>query len=129
MCSRVTLEWVSTVAFSPDGILLVSAGLDKTLRLWEAASGTRLHVFPSPTDAVLRVVVSPDGALLAFAGSYLPEVELWETATGTRLRTLTGHRSPSARVSSQITSVAFSRDGTLLASPVGTGRCACGAER
>ena len=107
---------VSTVAFSPDGILLVSAGLDKTLRLWEAASGTELRVFPSPTDAVLRVVVSPDGALLAFAGSYLPEVELWETATGTRLRTLTGHRSPSARVSSQITSVAFSRDGTLLAS-------------
>lgn len=58
---------VSAVAFSPDGLKLVSASFDKTVRLWSVADGKPLHTFTGHSDFVYAVAFSPNGDWYATA--------------------------------------------------------------
>ena len=77
---------VQGVAWSPDGRLLASAGLDNRIGLWDPTAGVCLEVLQDP-DAVdtifLGVAWSPDGRLLA-CGSYLRGVQVWDMPARTR---------------------------------------------
>ncbi|CAK7207179.1 hypothetical protein SEUCBS139899_009987 [Sporothrix eucalyptigena] len=94
--------------FSPDGTQLASGSYDKTVKLWDTASGECTQTLKGHSQYVTSVVFSPDGTQLA-SGSYDETVKLWDTASGECTQTLKGH-------SHAVTSVVFSPDGTQLAS-------------
>jgi len=99
---------VSTVAFSPDSKLLASASYDKTVKVWDVATGACQQTLKGHSSWVSSVVFSPDLKLLASA-SYDKTVKVWDAATGACQQTLEGH-------SYSVSSVAFSPDLKLLAS-------------
>ncbi|QMS86793.1 protein kinase [Nostoc edaphicum CCNP1411] len=99
---------VNSVAFSSDGTTLGSASDDKTIKLWNLASGQEIRTLKGHSNWIWTVGFSPDSKTLA-SGSADMKIKLWNLETGKLIRTLEGH-------SDGITSVAFSPDGKTLAS-------------
>jgi hypothetical protein len=81
---------VNAVVFSPDGQLIASASSDKTVRVWETATGQCRSVLEGHSEEVSAVVFSPDGQLVTSASSD-STVRVWETATGQCRSVLEGH--------------------------------------
>jgi WD40 repeat protein/transcriptional regulator with XRE-family HTH domain len=99
--------WMST--FNPDGKLIVTASLDNTAKVWDAASGEEvLTLACSQERGCNAAVFSPDGKFIATAGGDTI-VRVWEVASGREVLTLQGHTDT-------VMFVAYSRDGKRLAS-------------
>jgi WD40 repeat protein len=81
-------ESVNAVVFSPDGKTVASVSSDKTVKLWDAGTGTEQHTLRGHSDRA--VVFSPDGKTVASASND-KTVKLWDAGTGTQQHTLQGH--------------------------------------
>ncbi len=101
-------EFVTSVLFSPNGREVLSGSADKSVKLWDMATGRLLRTFEGHSDAVASVAFSADGARV-LSGSGDKTLKLWDAATGQLLRTFEGHTDA-------VTSVAFSPDGRRVLS-------------
>ena len=122
-----SLEWgedqgggTDSLAFSPDGKILAVSTAGSVL-LWDLAKGRLLRKLPVPIDEELvaherdlhwsidydtgPVAFSPDGKSVA---SGTIAIRIWDVATGAELKKMEGHTRA-------ISSIAFSPDGTVLA--------------
>jgi RNA polymerase sigma factor (sigma-70 family) len=98
------------IAWSADGKKLVSGSYDdKTIRLWDAATGKQFREIDAKQEWPAAVVLSPDGKIIASGGYQDGTIRLWSAETSKELRAI---KTPQGIVSS----LAFSPDGLLLAS-------------
>lgn len=98
---------IGSVAFSPDGKTLAFCCSDGGVQLWDIATHRQL----GPTlDGGGPVTFSPNGKLLATGGVGMGAVRLWDVATRRQI----GHLLI-GDTAGPVVSVAFSPDGTILA--------------
>jgi WD40 repeat protein len=115
---------IDSLAFAPDGATLATASGDRrTVTLWDISTGEERETLPEHRGPIWSVAYSPDGSMLAAASGVVPavaepvgdaqfgEICLWDlSGRKPRARSrLVGHEYG-------IVSVAFSPDGTTLAS-------------
>jgi WD40 repeat protein len=75
---------VSTASFSPDGTRVVTASVDRTVRVWDAASGTLLGTPLKHEKAVTSAAFSEDGThVLTVSDDRTARV--WDAASGAQL--------------------------------------------
>ncbi|HMG86467.1 MAG TPA: caspase family protein [Terracidiphilus sp.] len=101
-------DGIDAIAFSPDGRFVLTGGVDKNARLWDAASGSEIRRLVGHSGAVASVAFSPDGTFV-LTGSMDGTARLWDAATGKELRNYTGHAS-------EIHTVAFLNGGQFVLS-------------
>ncbi len=94
--------------FSPDGKLIASGGWDKSIKIWDATSGSERMDLAGHEDGVWCVAFSPDGQRLASASAD-KTVKVWDVQNNRELRTLRGHVKG-------VCYVTFSPDGKRIAS-------------
>ena len=108
---------VQSVAFSGDSKLMVTAGIDKLIRLWDAESGKLTATLSGAAwHGVHSVAITPDGKRVASGGSGEEDggsVRVWDVTTGKLLQRFSAFRQRSN------VRVAFTPDGlTLVATGV-----------
>ncbi|MBY0524865.1 MAG: sigma-70 family RNA polymerase sigma factor [Gemmataceae bacterium] len=122
-------ETVTFVAYALDGKVVVSAGEDGTIRVWNLETGEEMHriapLLPAGVDDVgdlkpplavdsshgsPAVALAPDGRTLAYAAQDGDTwaIRFWDVATGKPIRKIPARRA-------RIGTLAFSPDGKLLA--------------
>lgn len=81
---------VAHVAVTPDDRQAISACCDKTLKVWDIATGTELRSLAGHTGWVSAVAVTNDGSKTV-SGSFDKTIKVWDLQTGVEQSTLRGH--------------------------------------
>jgi WD40 repeat protein len=104
---------VSSVAFSPDGSKVVSGSGDRTVRVWNVATGQAEQTVEGHSDSVSSVAFSPDDRK-SRSGYSMDSSRLWVTQNGLRILSLPFDFRPNH----------FATKGSTLAIGTRTGRVA-----
>jgi len=106
-------DTVLAVAVTPDGKQAISASRDKTLKVWDLATGEQRLTLNGHSDTVFAVAVTPDGKQ-AISGSKDNTLKVWDLATGEVIASFTGE--------SWIYCCAVAPDGVTLVAGEASGR-------
>jgi WD40 repeat protein len=101
-------HWAMGTAIAPSGDV-ISADYGGRIRLWSSSQDLEPDRLEDAGGPIWSLALSPDGHTLAAAGYISNTVTLWEVASRKKRGTLLGHTD-------RVWSVAFSLDGTMLAS-------------
>ncbi|HEX2570310.1 MAG TPA: AAA-like domain-containing protein [Polyangia bacterium] len=97
---------VSGLAFSPDGVHMLTASADGTARLWDANTGRLVRTYTGHSGPLAAAVFTHDGHTIATASSD-GTARLWDNETGRTLLGLEGHEN-------SVRAVAFTSDAAHL---------------
>jgi WD40 repeat protein/serine/threonine protein kinase len=98
---------VHSIALSPDGKRIVSGSSDKTIKVWDAATGAELITIASGYETEVECVAfTPDGKRI-ISSCFDGIIKLWDALTGSEVMTLCG---------GGVKDVAFSPDGRRIVS-------------
>jgi len=98
-------DFVTALAWSPDGTQLASGSLDHTVRLWNLATQQTTVTYTGHQQGVLTVAWSRDGKLLASGGKDA-DVQIWDTM-GSLKQTV-------SNLGTQVRDLAWSADSSSL---------------
>jgi len=98
-------EWVTEVAFSPDGVLLATADRNGGLYVWETLTGSLFYQLDGHEGAITGLAWRGDSNVLASAGED-GFVRLWEMFKGGEAEKWRAHNPG-------VLDVAFANDGTV----------------
>ncbi|MCJ7536294.1 MAG: protein kinase, partial [Anaerolineales bacterium] len=99
---------VNFATYSPDGMLVATAGEDGTASIWDAQSGAELQVLSGHAGGVNHVSWSPDGKQILTASNDR-SVKMWNVESGEEIMTYEGHIN-------RVWNAIWSSDGTQILS-------------
>jgi WD40 repeat protein len=86
----------TNLAFSPDGRLVLTAGYEWGIHLFDLASGRELRSFKGHEEDYQKVAFSPDGRR-ALSYGYSEYIFLWDVESGQEIRRMPGGTDGTAR--------------------------------
>lgn len=99
-------DWITTVAFSPNGEMLASADRNGGISLWDPENGQELFTLPGHKSSVTALSWRADSRILA-SSSEDGTIKWWDPKEGKQLKSWTAHGSGALCVS-------FAKDGKLV---------------
>ena len=82
---------IKSAVLAPDGRTIVTAAMDGTARLWDAATGIETAVFRGHEGSVTSAAFSPDGKTVVTA-SEDKTARIWDVASAREIAVLRGHQ-------------------------------------
>lgn len=98
-------DWVTAVAFSPNGLLLASADRNGNIHVWDPENAQEIFALSGHTAAVRSVAWRGDSKLLA-SGSEDGTIKTWEMESGKPVKSWPAHEGG-------VLGIDFSHDGLI----------------
>ena len=104
---------MTNAAFSRDGSRIVTASIDQTARIWDAATFKELTVIRGHSQALNSAAFSPDGLRIVTASGD-NTARIWDAATGKEIAILAEKRPFGGYCCGTIATAAYSPEGALI---------------